>query len=259
MILVNDKQVEFTKFPDGTTSFRYNPFGSMTRIFNITWKYDGDEECILLWYLVNHIRDHDRDVRLRLLLPYIPNARMDRVKNADEVFTLKWFAQFINMLDFDDVLVDDPHSNVSAALLDRVKVYDAQPHIQKALDKLDDKNVLLCYPDEGAAKRYSSQAGREYVFCIKHRDWRTGKIERLELTSPEKVTDRNVLIVDDICSRGGTFTFTLKEAGANEVYLYVTHCENTIHSGTVLTDGLIRHVFTTDSIYRGHSEKISLI
>ena len=60
MILVNDKQVEFTKFPDGTTSFRYNPFGSMTRIFNITWKYDGDEECILLWYLVNHIRDHDR-------------------------------------------------------------------------------------------------------------------------------------------------------------------------------------------------------
>ena len=44
MILVNDKQVEFTKFPDGTTSFRYNPFGSMTRIFNITWNYDGDEE-----------------------------------------------------------------------------------------------------------------------------------------------------------------------------------------------------------------------
>lgn len=143
MILVNDKQVEFTKFPDGTTSFRYNPFGSMTRIFNITWKYDGDEECILLWYLVNHIRDHDRDVRLRLLLPYIPNARMDRVKNADEVFTLKWFAKFINALDFDDVLVDDPHSNVSAALLDRVKVYDAQPHIQKALDKLDDK--MCCY------------------------------------------------------------------------------------------------------------------
>lgn len=166
MILVNDKQVEFTKFPDGTTSFRYNPFGSMTRIFNITWKYDGDEECILLWYLVNHIRDHDRNVRLRLLLPYIPNARMDRVKNADEVFTLKWFAEFINTLDFDDVLVDDPHSNVSAALLDRVKVYDAQPHIQKALDKLDDKNVLLCYPDEGAAKRYSSQAGREYVFWL---------------------------------------------------------------------------------------------
>ena len=30
----------------------------------------------------------------------IPNARMDRVKKADEVFTLKWFADFINALHF---------------------------------------------------------------------------------------------------------------------------------------------------------------
>ena len=43
MILVNDKQVDFTKFPDGTTSFRCNPFGSMTRVFNITWKYRSEE------------------------------------------------------------------------------------------------------------------------------------------------------------------------------------------------------------------------
>lgn len=262
MISVNDKQIDFTKFPDGTTSFRYNPLCSTTHFFNVTWKYDSDEECILLWHLVNHIREHDSVARIRLILPYVPNARMDRVKNPDEVFTLKWFAKFVNTLGFDDVLIDDPHSNVSAALLDRVRVYDAQSNIQNVLGRLYDKNVLLCYPDEGAAKRYSSQAGREYVFCIKHRDWRTGKIERLELTTPEKVADRNVLIVDDICSRGGTFTYTaqaLKEAGANEVFLYVTHCENTIHSGTVLTDGLISHVFTTDSIYRGDSKKISLI
>ena len=55
MILVNDKQVEFTKFPDGTTSFRFSPhlppqmFAQPMEppIFSITWKYDSDEECIL--------------------------------------------------------------------------------------------------------------------------------------------------------------------------------------------------------------------
>lgn len=122
-------------------------------------------------------------------------------------------------------------------------------------------NPLLCYPDEGAAKRYSELLPMEYVFCIKHRDWRTGKIERLELTEPEKVNGRNILIVDDICSRGGTFTHTakaLKEAGAEEVMLYVTHCENTILKGTVLTDGLISRVFATDSILRIDHEKISI-
>ncbi len=161
MILVNDKQVEFTKFPDGTTSFRFSPhlppqmFAQPMEppIFSITWKYDNDEECILLWYLTNHIRENNQRPIIRLSLPYIPNARMDRVKNVDEVFTLKWFAKFINALGFDRVFVSDPHSNVSTALFDRVCVIDAQSNIQRVLDKLNDKNVLLCYPDEGAAKR----------------------------------------------------------------------------------------------------------
>lgn len=147
MILVNDKQVEFTKFPDGTTSFRFSPhlptrmFAQPMEppIFSITWKYDDDEECILLWYLTNHIRENNQRPIIRLSLPYIPNARMDRVKNADEVFTLKWFAEFINALGFDRVLVSDPHSNVSTALFDRVCVIDAQPNIRRVLDKLNDK------------------------------------------------------------------------------------------------------------------------
>ena len=102
----------------------------------------------------------------------------------------------------------------------------------------------------------------DYVFCIKHRDWRTGKIERLELTDSWKVIGQNVLIVDDICSRGGTFTHTakaLKEAGVKEIFLYVSHCENTILQGDVLTDGMISRVFTTSSILRASHEKISII
>ena len=56
MILVNGRQIEFTQFPDGTTSFRFDPesenwFNESTAI---VWKYDGDHECMLLWYLVHH-------------------------------------------------------------------------------------------------------------------------------------------------------------------------------------------------------------
>lgn len=229
-------------------------------MFDIGWRYDGDHECILLWYLVNHIRSNiHHGLFLQLTLPYIPNARMDRVKADDEVFTLKWFADFINHLRFNKVVVLDPHSNVSTALINNVQVVQPYQYVKKAIDAINDKNLLLCYPDEGASKRYSDLMQSEYVFGIKHRDWRTGKIERLELTEPERVSGRNVLIVDDICSKGGTFTHmakALKEAGAKDIYLYVTHCENTIFQGSVLTDGLIRHVFTTGSIYRGEHEKV---
>jgi len=267
MILVNGKTVEFTRFPDNTSSFRFNIDESINRLdwerYEIDWQYDGDVECILLWYLVNHIRSvAGSDAAIYLYMPYIPNARMDRVKNKDEVFTLKWFANFINELCFERVVVLDPHSNVSTALINNVLVVQPKEFIQEAIDTIGADDLLLCYPDEGAAKRYSELMEVEYIFGIKHRDWRTGQIERLELTTPEKVDGRTILIVDDICSRGGTFTHTaaaLKNAGAKTIYLYVTHCENTIFKGSVLTDGMIQHVFTTDSIYRGEHDKITVI
>lgn len=154
----------------------------------------------------------------------------------------------------------DPHSNVSPALINNISVVQPDKYIWQAINWIG-SNPMLCYPDEGAAKRYSDLIDADYVFGIKHRNWETGKIERFELTTPEKVCGRDVLIVDDICSRGGTFTHTaraLKEAGAEDIYLYVSHCENTIFDGLVLTDGMISRVFTTDSIYRGAHENVTV-
>lgn len=266
MIFVDDQKIDFTSFPDGTYSLRFMPktgstlFSFTKTPYFIRWLYDSDAECMQLWYLVKHLKSTG-DPILYLEMPYIPNARMDRVKHRDEVFTLKWFTEFINSLGFESIRVLDPHSNVAMALIDRVEVMDVKHYIDYAIQWMGSQglNPLLCYPDEGAAKRYSDLLSMEYVFCIKHRDWESGKIKRLELTDPEKVNGRNILIVDDICSRGGTFTHTaraLKDAGAKDVFLYVTHCEDTISKGTVLTDGLISRVFTTNSIYRGEHDMV---
>lgn len=262
MIFVNDEPYSASAFPDGTPLLRFNVNDCGVGFFNIRWLYDNDAECMTLWHLVHHIRSKINMAYVSLDLPYIPNARMDRVKSLDEVFTLKWFAEFLNALHFDSVWVLDPHSNVSTALINNVRTVTPEKYVRQALTEIPASDGLVfCYPDEGAAKRYSELFEREYVFGIKHRDWRTGKIERLELTTPEKVRGRDVLIIDDICSRGGTFTFTakaLKEAGANHIYLFVTHCENTIFQGSVLTDGLIDRVFTTNSIFRGTHDNITV-
>ena len=69
--------------------------------------------------------------------------------------------------------------------------------------------------------------------------------------NPELVKDRKVMIVDDSCSRGGTFFHSakaLKEAGAKEIALYVSLCENTILEGEIFNCGLIDKVFTTPSL-----------
>ena len=263
MILLNGNEVKFPSFPDGTTAVRLYDFAPGPNPL-ITWKYDGDHECMNLFFLVNHIREVScGKARISLEMPYIPNARMDRVKSDSEVFTLKWFAKFINSLDFVSVEVLDPHSNVATALIDRVIVEAPKFYVDTAIGIIDGgEGYLLCYPDEGAAKRYSSVLNREYVFGIKHREWESGHITGLSLADPERVNGRNVLIVDDICSRGGTFVAmanALKAAGAQDVRLYISHCENTIFNGSVLTDGLISHVYTTDSIFRGEHPNITVI
>ena len=270
MIKVNNEILNLSQFPDHTSAFRFDaskaylqdPFNPR---FEITWKYEGDHECILLWYLVNHVRstvDTDFPPVIRLYMDYIPNARMDRVKNQDEVFTLKYFAEFLNMMKLNKVIVFDPHSNVAPALINRVQVINADAKIWKIINHIDDPDLLLCYPDDGANKKYSEIIRSEYIFGIKHRDWRSGDVQSLELITPDRIKDRNVLIIDDICSKGRTFTFTakaLKAAGAKDIYLYISHCEETIKKGTILTDGLIKHVYTTDSIYKGDYSMITVV
>lgn len=259
MLFLEGKKVEQNHFPDGT--LHLSVCCDIEPSYYITWKYDSDDELFTLICLAKHLRSLSKDCRLVLTLPYIPHARMDRVKANSDVFTLKYFAQTINDLGFDAVWVVDPHSNVSDALINNVKHIEVKQVVDMAINNANPD--LLFYPDEGAMKRYSAMIQMPYAFGIKRRDWETGKIEGLDVAgSVEDIAGKNILIVDDICSRGGTFYFSakkLKELGANKVYLYVSHCENTILEGEVLKGDLIERVYTTDSIFTKEHPKIEVL
>ena len=112
-------------------------------------------------------------------------------------------------------------------------------------------------------KRYSGMIEKPYVFGIKNRDWKTGTINNVDVAGvAEWINGSNILIVDDICSKGGTFYHgakKLKELGANKIYLFVSHCENSIHDGALLKTDLIEKIFTTNSILTKGHEKIEVM
>ena len=277
MIQLNEHIIGNDSFPDGTLLMKL-PF-SPKPSNEIRWHYENDAELFKLICLVKAMREMYKGVRIDLFMPYLPNARQDRVKNPEDVFTLKYFCEIINSLEFDTVFVTDVHSNVSLALLDRVREIKPWGHIHNALTKITYmetgdvmheareecyKNLLLFYPDEGAIKRYSGEMGMPYIFGVKDRDWKTGQIKRLNLAGDVSMIEgKNILIIDDICSKGGTFYYAakeLKEAGAANIYLYVTHCENTIYEGELLKeDSLIKHIFTTNSLLTAPNEKMTIV
>lgn len=271
MIALNGKPVEIGSFPDGSILIKQG-YELSCRTLKFEWKYENDREFLALIYLVKHLRNLSKQAnigyRFVLYMPYIPNARMDRVKNMEDVFTLKYFAELLNSLEFDEVIVLDPHSSVSEALVNNLRTRPTaiKINILKVMLNLPEKNangLLLFYPDEGSMKRYSGMVNLPYAFGIKKRNWETGVIEGLDVAGAvDLIDDRDILIVDDICSRGGTFLHAakkLKELGARNIYLYVSHCENTILEGELLTSGLIKKVYTTDSIFTKSHELIEVL
>lgn len=274
MIKINGKEVSTNHFPDGTLLIKESP-NSYISIFNFmdsakkvtfTWLFENNEELVTLIFLTQHFRSHGfKEIHLKM--PYIPNARQDRVKNAEDVFTLKYFAQVINWLGFETVTVLDPHSSVSEALIDRLVVQTPQNIVNQVIKILPQNDnavpLMMFYPDEGAMKRYSNMFAIPYAFGIKKRDWSSGAIKGLDVSGmTDKIAGSRILIVDDISSRGGTFYHSakkLKELGATEIYLYISHCENTILDGEVLTSGLIDRVYTTNSIFTKEHEKIEVL
>jgi ribose-phosphate pyrophosphokinase len=251
MIRIEGQEILQKNFPDNSLLLKLETTDLSYGKITIDWFYENDSELFTLICIKRYLDDNFNKKGVYLNMPYIPHARMDRVKNKEDVFTLKYFCEVINSLNFSAVYVRDAHSNVSLALLDRVLNFDVTFYIGKAV-VLSGANAIF-YPDEGAMKRYSDQSELPYAFGMKKRDWKTGKIEGLDIINTDNIVGKDVLIVDDICSRGGTFYHSakaLKAAGAKSVSLYVTHCEETITLGELAaSDGLVDHVYTTRSIF----------
>lgn len=260
MLKINNEKIKINKFPDKTLLLKYD---TEAEEVYVEWFFENNEELVALIFLTRHLRELGVK-HIELALPYIPNARQDRVKNNEDVFTLKYFCEIINSLNFDKVYVLDPHSFVSEALINNISISTPINLITKVFEDIDipKEDMLIFYPDEGAMKRYSGLIEMPYAFGIKKRNWATGEIQGLDVAGAiEDIKDKNILIIDDICSKGGTFYHSakkLKELGAKDIFLCVSHCENTIKEGELLTTNLIKKIYTTDSIYTEENEKVKV-
>lgn len=277
MISLNGREVKVEHFPDGTQRINLMLNDMFTDVDKITWKFEKEEELSTLIYVTKHLKNFPEAYKIYLNLPYLPNARMDRIRSSEEVFTLKGFADVINWLQFDCVTVLDVHSNVASALLNNVQVYNPKSYIDiaiskvKALENNSDRPLILYFPDEGSAKRYSGLF-KDIPYCYgeKQRDWETGKILGLNIRTNNLplIAGMNVLMVDDIIAYGGSLYYSAKELkriGANNIYAYATHTENSIldpEKGTLiklLEDGTVKRLFTTDSLFTGEHDKIEVM
>jgi ribose-phosphate pyrophosphokinase len=170
-------------------------------------------------------------VPVALHMPYVPYARQDRVANPGEAHSAKVFCDLINAQGYSRVVIQDPHSDVVPALLERVEIEDPLPALREVVGQIfliARQQPTMVAPDAGARKRVlklAKETGCDVVYADKVRDTRTGHITGTEIQS--ELPGGPLLVVDDICDGGRTFielAAAIREQNyMHPIYLYVTH------------------------------------
>lgn len=272
MIKLNGDIVKQNTFPDGSLLLKidYSKCSILETIL-IEWYFENNSELWTLYVLTKQLQSNGYSVRL--FMPYCPNSRQDRTKNKEDVFTLKWFAEIINSLNFQKVKTLDMHSDVGLALINNIECLSVEKIILEVIDRVYDKhpddNIVLYFPDLGCEKRLSSFFKCSYIIGNKKRNWETGKIVGLDIiTNGIDLNGKTVLMLDDIVSYGGSLyhsALKLKELGVKNIYAYVSHAEDSVldkERGTLiklLENSTVKKLFTTNSIFTGEHEKIEVL
>ena len=191
-----------------------------------------------------------------LYVTYLTTARMDRVMTNGEPFSLRVIARILNGTGFRRIIIFDPHSPVSTALIERCYAINNKQFVAAALDKLlqthpqiSREDLLLISPDAGALKKIYDVS--EYLWnmpvieCNKSRDVETGKLKSFTVFSGD-LKGKTCLMVDDILDGGGTFAgiaSVLKERNAAHIFAIVSHA---IFSKGFYIDE-VEEIYATDS------------
>lgn len=206
--------ITFQTFPNSELNLQLDN-SIFNKSYDIILKWHKDKDFMELYFLVNYLKQLNVFNNCNgLILPYLPYSRMDRIEN-NNMFSLKYIANFINQFCFKNVFTLEPHSDKSLQLIKNIQpIYSSIQMLYNYIEQLNE-DITIVFPDKGAYDRYSKLINEQYInqifnsnyniqYCDKERDFKTGKIKDIQLKTHEKIHNR-VIIIDDLCSKGGTF------------------------------------------------------
>lgn len=212
-----------------------------------------DPNLVELFLLQNAVEEAGAK-KITVIIPYYGYARQDTLFQAGEAISAKAIAGLIS-LNADEVITVDPHKeHILDFFSTSSKSCTAVPEIANYLKQ---KNLdLILAPDKGAlnrAKQASNIVGCDFDYMEKTRiDGTTVEIKPKNLD----VQNKNVGIIDDIISTGGTMAKSIKELksqGAKKVYVSCTHGLFAGDAIKKLSSSGCDEIIATDTIHSNYS------
>lgn len=252
MIKLNNKEVKFGRFPNGELNLPLEG-NDLSELNIIELIYENNEDLIKLALVKGMINNFCTEASLHI--HYMPYSRMDR-PNGNYAVSINAICDLINGMNFKTVLVREPHSEETTKKLNNVFVDNWCYGVVERVCEEGEYGSLF-FPDYGAKNRYKTDWNFPVAYGKKKRNFLSGDITELEISGE---TSSSVLIIDDICSKGGTFVEAakkLKEKGVKRIGLLVSYCEENVFNGEIFN--YIDRIYTNKDIILTDHPRITKI
>ncbi|MFL2889028.1 MAG: ribose-phosphate pyrophosphokinase [Candidatus Pelagibacter sp.] len=194
------------------------------------------------------------------VIPYFGYARQDRKVVPRTSISAKLVSNLITKAGADRVVTVDLHAGQIQGFFDiPVDNLFATPifarHVKK---KIKSKKIICVAPDVGGTERARALGKLLNVglAIVDKRRPKPGQSQVMNVIGDVK--DQTCIIVDDIIDSGGTIVNAakaLKERGAKEVYVYITHGVLSGDAVKKIKNSVIKNLVITDTIDNGHKTK----
>ena len=196
------------------------------------------------------------------VIPYFGYARQDRKVVPRTAISAKLVSNLITNAGAHRIVTVDLHAGQIQGFFDiPVDNLFSTPIFSKHIKKyISNKNIICVAPDAGGVERARALGQKLNVglAIVDKRRPAPGKSQVMNIIG--NVKGKNCLLVDDIIDSGGTIVNAakaLKEKGAKDVYVYVTHGVLSGNAVEQINNSKIKKLILTDTIDNSNKIKKS--
>ena len=256
-------RINIQRFSDGEISPIFLESVRGDYVFLIQSTFAPAENLMELLLMIDAARRASVD-KIIAVIPYYGYARQDKKDRPRVAIGSKLVANMLVAAGADRVITMDLHAPQIQGYFDiPVDHLDSHAVFIPYIENLRLENLTFAAPDVGATNRIreiASYFNAEMVICDKHRK-RANEIASMVVIGD--VTDRDVVIIDDICDTGGTLAKSaglLMEKGARSVRAMITHPVLSGKAYENIENSVLEELIVCDTIpIRKESSKIKVL
>ena len=261
-INLGDMQVEH--FADGEFSVYYKDSIRGKDVFLVQSTYPSSDNIMELLLMVDAAKRASAHY-IAAVIPYFGWARQDRKDKPRVSIGAKLMADLLSTAGVTRVITMDLHADQIQGFFNVPvdHLYASMVFIDYLRQTSDLERTVIATPDVGGAKRANSYVkflGVPMVICHKSR---AKANEVAEMTIIGDVTDKDVILVDDIVDTAGTICKAadlMMQNGARSVRAVASHAVLSDPATERINASALKEMIFTDSIpLRKHSDKIHIV